>query len=176
MHPARCQVCSLQASIILLPSLILTGLLFHRPVAAQGEWRAAVDTRRRPHSHCCHRVRKQLCSLRGATQAAHRAHCRVGVLALPYSFSHLTWGAGPLLLVFTCLTNLYTSFILAAMHQTETGARYNSYPELGRGLLGASLHPARACCLIMLHLQSCGVVQGHGWASGLSCPSSSAVS
>ena len=119
-----------------------------------------MDTRRRPHSHCCRRVRMQLCMLQVAPQAAHYAHCRVGVLALPYSFSYLTWGGGPLLLVCTCLTSLYTSFILAAMHQTETGARYNSYPELGRGLLGACLLPSCACCLIIEHLWSAADAAG----------------
>ena len=63
----------------------------------------------------------------------------MGVLALPYCFSYLTWSAGPLLLALSCATSLYTSYLLACLHQDSSGTRHNSYLELGRAVLGARL-------------------------------------
>ena len=93
---------------------------------------------------------------------------RVGVLALPHSFSYLTWAGGPLLLVASCLTSLYTSYLLAALHQTEGGTRYNTYPELGRGCLGVGLASGTwACCgLSGFGLQAVGSTQ-HDACPGL---------
>ena len=67
----------------------------------------------------------------------HHLEPQVGVLALPYCFSYLTWSAGPLLLALSCATSLYTSYLLACLHQDSSGTRYNSYLELGRAVLGA---------------------------------------
>ena len=61
---------------------------------------------------------------------------QVGVLALPYCFSYLTWAGGPLLLTLSCATSLYTSYLLACLHQDAHGTRHNSYLELGRAVLG----------------------------------------
>ena len=87
--------------------------------------------------------------------------CSVGVLALPYSFSSLTWGGGPLLLALCCVSNLYTCHILAALHQTESGKRFNTYAELGAACLGeplagsVELRGASSACLMRCVRQSC---------------------
>ena len=62
---------------------------------------------------------------------------QVGVLALPYTFSLLTWTGGIIALVLSASVSLYTSYLLAALHQNEQGVRHNRYLDLGRAVLGA---------------------------------------
>ncbi|KAL4442421.1 hypothetical protein ABPG77_005005 [Micractinium sp. CCAP 211/92] len=59
-----------------------------------------------------------------------------GVLGLPHSFSFLGWPAGLLLLTLLCGFSIYTSYLLAAMHETPSGERLNTYREMGEALLG----------------------------------------
>eukprot|EP00887_Chlorella_sp_A99_P007119 scaffold2.g7119.t1 len=46
-----------------------------------------------------------------------------GVLGLPYAFSYLGWG-------------IYTSYLLAALHEQPQGVRLNTYREMGEMILG----------------------------------------
>lgn len=59
-----------------------------------------------------------------------------GVLALPYSFSYLTWGGGITCLAACTLLSLYCSHLLAGFHEKEDGSRINRYRDLGRHVLG----------------------------------------
>ena len=103
--------------------------------------------------------------LAGHARGASRSHlsrvptgwlaCRVGVLALPSSFSYLTWGGGPLFLGLCCASSLYTCYTLASLHQTDSGKRYNTYAELGVGCLGG-----HTCCH-QVRMQGCQALQ-HG--------------
>lgn len=45
--------------------------------------------------------------------------------------------AGLLLLSLLCAASIYTSYLLAALHETPTGERLNTYREMGEALLGA---------------------------------------
>ena len=60
------------------------------------------------------------------------------MLALPYTFSYLTWSGGVIALVLSASVSLYTSYLLAALHQDESGVRHNRYLDLGRAVLGAA--------------------------------------
>ncbi|PRW51175.1 Lysine histidine transporter 1 [Chlorella sorokiniana] len=59
-----------------------------------------------------------------------------GVLGLPHAFSFLGWPAGLLLLSLLCAASLYTSYLLAALHELPNGTRLNTYKEMGEALLG----------------------------------------
>lgn len=61
---------------------------------------------------------------------------QVGVLALPYTFSYLTWAGGIFALALSASVSLYTSYLLAALHQDEHGVRHNRYLDLGRAVWG----------------------------------------
>ena len=58
------------------------------------------------------------------------------MLALPYTFSYLTWAGGLILLFLSASVSLYTSWLLAALHQDERGIRHNRYLDLGQHVLG----------------------------------------
>ncbi|KAK9815636.1 hypothetical protein WJX72_007252 [[Myrmecia] bisecta] len=60
----------------------------------------------------------------------------VGVLGLPYAFSYLGWFFGLLLLVGTAAVSLYTSHLLAHMHEDECGTRHCRYQDLGKAVFG----------------------------------------
>ena len=60
----------------------------------------------------------------------------VGVLGLPYAFSYLGWTAGLLFLGLCFMTSLYTSYLLAALHEGPDGTRRNRYKDLGQAVLG----------------------------------------
>ena len=59
-----------------------------------------------------------------------------GVLALPYSFSYLTWGGGLVCLAACTVLSLYCSHLLADFHELPDGTRLNRYRDLGRSVLG----------------------------------------
>lgn len=59
-----------------------------------------------------------------------------GVLALPYSFSYLTWGGGLVCLGACTALSLYCSHLLADFHELPDGTRLNRYRDLGRSVLG----------------------------------------
>ena len=59
-----------------------------------------------------------------------------GVLALPYSFSYLTWGGGLVCLAACTILSLYCSHLLADFHELPDGTRLNRYRDLGRCVLG----------------------------------------
>lgn len=60
-----------------------------------------------------------------------------GVLGLPHAFSFLGWAAGLLLLTLLCGFSIYTSYLLAALHEAPGGERLNTYREMGAAILGA---------------------------------------
>ena len=60
----------------------------------------------------------------------------MGVLGLPYAFSYLGWTAGLLFLGLCFMTSLYTSYLLAALHEGPDGTRRNRYKDLGQAVLG----------------------------------------
>ena len=60
----------------------------------------------------------------------------VGVLGLPYAFSYLGWTGGLLFLGLCFMTSLYTSYLLAALHEGPDGTRRNRYKDLGQAILG----------------------------------------
>lgn len=59
-----------------------------------------------------------------------------GVLGLPHAFSFLGWPAGLLLLTMLCGFSIYTSYLLAALHEAPNGERLNTYREMGEAILG----------------------------------------
>ncbi len=59
-----------------------------------------------------------------------------GVLGLPSAFSHLGWAGGLSLLSIFTVTSLYTSYLLASLHE-RGDKRYNTYRERGEGIFGA---------------------------------------
>eukprot|EP00891_Asterochloris_glomerata_P003121 jgi/Astpho2/3121/Aster-x1124 len=63
----------------------------------------------------------------------------VGVLGLPYAFSYLGWTGGLLFLGLCFMTSLYTSYLLAALHEGPDGTRRNRYKDLGQAILGRKL-------------------------------------
>ena len=63
----------------------------------------------------------------------------VGVLGLPYAFSYLGWTGGLLFLGLCFMTSLYTSYLLAALHEGPDGTRRNRYKDLGQAVLGERL-------------------------------------
>lgn len=64
-----------------------------------------------------------------------------GVLALPYSFSYLTWGGGATCLAACTALSLYCSHLLAGFHEKQDGSRINRYRDLGRHVLGSPPPP-----------------------------------
>ena len=60
----------------------------------------------------------------------------VGVLGLPYAFSYLGWTGGFVFLGLCFMTSLYTSYLLAALHEGPDGTRRNRYKDLGQAILG----------------------------------------
>ncbi|KAK9831112.1 hypothetical protein WJX74_003668 [Apatococcus lobatus] len=60
----------------------------------------------------------------------------VGILGLPYAFSCLGWIGGLLALTIATVASLYTSCLLASMHEDKDGHRHNRYEELGKAVLG----------------------------------------
>ena len=70
----------------------------------------------------------------------------VGVLGLPYAFSYLGWTGGLLFLGLCFMTSLYTSYLLAALHEGPDGTRRNRYKDLGQAILG-ELHDRQTLCL-----------------------------
>lgn len=58
-----------------------------------------------------------------------------GVLGLPYAIASLGLAGGLIALTVACIVSLYCSYLLASLHQIN-GKRYNSYRELGEGILG----------------------------------------
>lgn len=68
----------------------------------------------------------------------------VGVLGLPYSFSYLGWAGGVLALAITLAASLFTSYLLAVLHEEPDGTRHNRYVDLGTAVLGTPmLHPSQ---------------------------------
>lgn len=59
------------------------------------------------------------------------------MLALPYTFSYLTWAGGLILLALSMAISLYTSYLLAALHQDESGSRRDTYIDLAKAILGS---------------------------------------
>ncbi|KAI3427219.1 hypothetical protein D9Q98_007154 [Chlorella vulgaris] len=59
-----------------------------------------------------------------------------GVLGLPHAFSFLGWVAGLSLLTLLCGFSIYTSYLLAALHETPNGDRLNTYRAMGAEILG----------------------------------------
>lgn len=54
----------------------------------------------------------------------------VGVLGLPSALSHLTWAGGLALLTLSAAVSLYTSYLLAALHESPDGkTRHNRRAE-----------------------------------------------
>ena len=49
----------------------------------------------------------------------------VGVLGLPSALSYLTWAGGVGLLALSAVVSLYTSYLLAALHEGADGNRHN---------------------------------------------------
>ena len=49
----------------------------------------------------------------------------VGVLGLPSALSYLTWAGGVGLLALSAVVSLYTSYLLAALHEGADGKRHN---------------------------------------------------
>jgi len=49
----------------------------------------------------------------------------VGVLGLPSALSYLTWAGGVGLLMLSAVVSLYTSYLLAALHEGADGKRHN---------------------------------------------------
>ncbi len=49
----------------------------------------------------------------------------VGILGLPYAFSCLGWAGGLVVLAVATVASLYTSYLLAAMHEDKDGRRHN---------------------------------------------------
>ena len=60
----------------------------------------------------------------------------MGVLGLPYAFSYLRWVGGLLFLATCFVTSLYTSSLLAALHEAPDGTRRNRYKDLGKAIFG----------------------------------------
>lgn len=58
-----------------------------------------------------------------------------GVLGLPSAFSYLGWGAGLTTLTLLCAASIYTSYLLAELHEYED-RRLNSYREIGEAVWG----------------------------------------
>lgn len=50
--------------------------------------------------------------------------------------THGRRAAGLLLLSALCCASVYTSYLLAALHETPSGRRLNTYREMGEVLLG----------------------------------------
>ena len=69
----------------------------------------------------------------------------VGVLGLPYAFSYLGWAAGFLFLGLCFMTSLYTSYLLAALHEGPDSTRRNRYKDLGQAVLGELLDRQNLC-------------------------------
>ena len=88
----------------------------------------------------------------------HPAHssAQVGVLALPYTFSYLTWAGGLIALSLSASISLYTSYLLAALHLDDSGVRHNRYLDLARAVLGESAQQQRndpvVCTILALTL------------------------
>lgn len=83
---------------------------------------------------------------------------QVGVLALPYTFSYLTWTGGLIALSLSAAVSMYTSYLLAAMHQDEQGTRHNRYLDLGKHVYGEA--PAHPCYVfrfrrVSIHAMTC---------------------
>ena len=74
-----------------------------------------------------------------------------GILALPYSFSYLTWSGGIISLVLCTSVSLYCSHLLAEFHEgpAPDRIRYNRYRDVGRAVLGLLQHVCR--CLLPTH-------------------------
>lgn len=49
----------------------------------------------------------------------------VGILGLPYAFSCLGWIGGLLALSIATVASLYTSYLLASLHEDKDGHRHN---------------------------------------------------
>jgi amino acid permease len=58
------------------------------------------------------------------------------VLGLPFAFSYLGWVFGLLFLLIASTASLYTSWLLASMHEQEGGKRINRYRDLGVHVFG----------------------------------------
>ena len=71
----------------------------------------------------------------GSSGASHQtvlsqAVVGVGVLGLPSALSHLTWAGGLALLTLSAAVSLYTSYLLAALHESPDGkTRHNRRAE-----------------------------------------------
>ena len=86
-----------------------------------------------------------------------------GVLGLPYQLSFLGWGWGLTMLTVFCGASMYTSYLLAALHEGRAGQRRNTYRELGQEVLGALCRAALRCtalgravvCSAGLHCMAC---------------------
>ncbi len=73
--------------------------------------------------------------------AAFHTVCAVvgaGVLGLPYAFSRLGWVAGLTTLTLLCTASMYTSYLLAALHELH-GRRLNTYREVAEAVWGPML-------------------------------------
>ena len=58
-----------------------------------------------------------------------------GVLGLPYAFSYLGWAGGLVSLTLLCGISLYTSYLLAELHE-DGNIRLNTYREIGQHVWG----------------------------------------
>ena len=78
-----------------------------------------------------------------------------GILALPYSFSYLTWSGGIISLMLCTSVSLYCSHLLAEFHEgpAPDRIRYNRYRDVGRAVLGL-LHHFTKRLVILLSTQS----------------------
>ena len=96
-----------------------------------------------------------------------------GILALPYSFSYLTWSGGIISLVLCTTVSLYCSHLLAEFHEgpAPDRIRYNRYRDVGRAVLGLLHHFCRFSAPNAFHslptpkgpaiLYSCRIQGGH---------------
>ena len=62
-----------------------------------------------------------------------------GVLGLPYALSYLGWAGGLTALTLLTAASIYTSYLLAALHECATPHRLNDYQAMGRAILGPRL-------------------------------------
>lgn len=83
--------------------------------------------------------------------ASAQAVVGVGVLGLPSALSHLTWVGGLALLTLSAAVSLYTSYLLAALHESPDGkTRHNRRAErtwhLSKLLLAGNHKSFTFCC------------------------------
>ncbi|KAL6771725.1 hypothetical protein ACKKBG_A27570 [Auxenochlorella protothecoides x Auxenochlorella symbiontica] len=84
-----------------------------------------VQQHKQPRAKWYHAAFHSVCAVVGA-----------GVLGLPYAISYLGWAGGLSVLTALTLASMYTSYLLAALHEGHDGRRLNDYQAMGRAVLG----------------------------------------